>query len=56
MNAIQLDINPIWVRFNLFEPIAPGKYKSTTLTKDLQDGSREYLNGYAKDFFYLYAK
>ena len=56
VNAIQLDINPIWVRFNLFEPIAPGKYKSTTLTKDLQDGSREYLNGYAKDFFYLYAK
>ncbi len=56
VNAVQLDINPIWVRFNIFEPTVPGKYKSTTLTKDLQDGSREYLNGYAKDFFYLYAK
>jgi hypothetical protein len=56
VNAIQLDINPIWVRFNLFESIGQGKYASSTLTKDLQDGSKEYLNGYAKDFFYLYAK
>ena len=56
VNAIQLDINPIWVRFNLFNSIGNGKYSSTTLTKDLQDGSRQYLNGYEKDFFYLYAK
>ena len=56
VNAIQLDINPIWVRFNLFNSIGNGKYASTTLTKDLQDGSRQYLNGYEKDFFYLYAK
>lgn len=56
VNAIQLDINPIWVRFNIFDPIGPGKYSSTMLTKDLRDGSREYLNGYTKDFFYLYKK
>ncbi len=56
VNAIQLDINPIWVRFNIFEPTGFGKYTSTTLTKDLQDGSRQYLNGYEKDFFYLYEK
>lgn len=56
VSAIQLDINPIWVRFNIFDPIGQGKYNSTTLTKELQDGSKEYLNGYAKDFFYLYAK
>ena len=56
VNAIQLDINPIWVRFNIFEPTGQGKYSSTTLIKDLADGSREYLNGYAKDFFYLYKK
>lgn len=55
-NAIQLDINPIWVRFNIFDPISPGKYSSTTLIKDLHDGSREYLNGYNKDFFYIYKK
>lgn len=56
VNAIQLDINPIWVRFNLFEPTGAGKYSSTTLTKDLHDGSKEYLNGYEKDFFYVYKK
>lgn len=57
VNAIQLDINPIWVRFNIFEPTTElGKYDSATLIKDLADGSKEYLNGYAKDFFYLYKK
>ncbi len=58
VNAIQLDINPIWVRFNIFEPkdAGVGQYNSTTLTKDLQDGSKEYLNGYEKDFFYLYKR
>lgn len=56
VNAIQLDINPVWVRFNIFDSIGNGKYNSTTLTKQLQDGSRDYLNGYAKDFFYLYKK
>ena len=56
VNAIQLDINPFWVRFNIFRPTGPGTYKSITLTKDLKDGSKDYLNGYSKDFFYLYAK
>ncbi len=56
VNAIQLDINPIWVRFNIFEPNGFGKYISSTLTKDLQDGSKQYLNGYQKDFFYVYKK
>ncbi len=56
VNAIQLDINPTWVRFNLFESQGNGKYNSTTLTKELKDGSKQYLNGYEKDFFYLYQK
>lgn len=56
IDAIQLDINPSWVRFNIFESIGSGKYTSTTLTKELKDGSHEYLNGYEKDFFYLYQK
>lgn len=56
VNAIQLDINPSWVRFNIFEPQGFGKYGTTTLTKDLKDGSKGYLNGYEKDFFYLYQK
>lgn len=55
-NAIQLDINPFWVRFNIFEPNGSGGYKTTTLTKDLKDSSKEYLQGYSKDFFYVYKK
>ncbi|MGA3291603.1 MAG: phosphodiester glycosidase family protein [Candidatus Microgenomates bacterium] len=53
-NAIQLDINPFWVRFNIFDSEGDGKYKISTLTKDLKDGSKDYLNGYSKDFFYIY--
>lgn len=56
LNAIQLDINPTWVRFNIFEPLGGGKYNTSTLTKDLVDGSKQYLTGYTKDFFYLYKK
>ena len=56
VNAIQLDINPIWVRFNIFQPSSPGQYTSTTLTKDLADGAKQYLHGYQKDFFYVYKK
>ena len=56
VNGIQLDINPIWVRFNIFDPTGSGKYTSTTLIKDLQDGSKQYLGGYEKDFFYVYAR
>ena len=55
-NALQLDINPNWVRFNLFSYIGNGKYTSNPLTHDLKDGSPEYLNGNTKDFFYLYKK
>lgn len=55
-NAIQLDINPNWVRFNIFNTLGNGKYSSKPLTHDLKDGADAYLNGYAKDFFYLYKK
>lgn len=55
VEAIQLDINPFWVRFNIFEPKAGGGYTTSTLIKSLKDGSNGYLNGYEKDFFYVYA-
>jgi hypothetical protein len=55
-DAIQLDINPFWVRFNIFEPNGLGGYKTSTLTKDLRDGSKAYLTGYSKDFFYVYSR
>jgi hypothetical protein len=53
-NAIQLDINPYWVRFNIFDTNGQGGYTTSTLIKELQDGSKQYMNGYSKDFFYLY--
>jgi hypothetical protein len=56
VDAMQLDINPVWVRFNIFTPTGPGKYSSTTLTKGLTSGAAAYLSGYSKDFFYLYKK
>jgi hypothetical protein len=56
VNAIQLDINPNWVRFNIFSPLGNGRYDSTTLTRDLKSGAKEYLGGNNKDFFYLYKK
>ena len=56
VNAIQLDINPNWVRFNIFDTIGNGKYNSRPLTRDLKDGSSAYLNGYSKDFFYVSKK
>jgi len=56
VNAIQLDINPHWVRFNIFNSTGSGQYDSAPLNKDMQDGSKEYLNGYQKDFFYVYKK
>jgi hypothetical protein len=55
-NAIQLDINPHWVRFNIFSSTGSGQYDSAPLNKDTTDGSKEYLNGYQKDFFYVYKK
>jgi hypothetical protein len=54
INAMQLDINPNWVRFNIFDTLGNGQYKSSTLIKELRDGSQAYLHGYSKDFFYLY--
>lgn len=55
-NAIQLDINPFWVRFNIFEPNGTSGYSTSTLLKGLKDGSKAYLEGYSKDFFYVYKK
>lgn len=55
-DAIQLDINPNWVRFNIFNPLGNGKYDSKPLTRDLKNGATAYLTGYAKDFFYIYKK
>ena len=55
VNAMQLDINPFWVRFNIFNNYKNGNYTSYPIVKGLQDGASNYLHGYEKDFFYLTA-
>jgi hypothetical protein len=56
INAMQLDINPVWVRFILFNPLGNGLYKYYSLAKDMTNGGYQDLTGYQKDFFYLVRK
>ena len=56
VNAMQLDINPNWVRFNIFNHFSSGAYSSTPVMQGIRDGSQSYLHGYNKDFFYLTSK
>lgn len=54
VNAMQLDINPVWVRFVIFNPIGKGTYTYYPVAKNMVNGGYEYLHGYKKDFFYIY--
>lgn len=56
VTAMQLDINPFWVRFVLYQPDGSGGYTYESLVKAMQNGGSHYLNGYTKDFFYLTTK
>lgn len=56
VNAIQLDINPFWVRFSIFDYLGSGNYTSTALMKGVYNGAKQFLGGYEKDFFFLYKK
>ena len=56
VNAMQLDINPVWVRFVIFSPLGNGLYNYYPLTKDMTNGGYQDLTGYQKDFFYLVKK
>ena len=56
VNAMQLDINPYWVRFNVFNNYHNGVYSHFTIMNGVFDGAYHYLHGYQKDFFYLVKK
>jgi hypothetical protein len=56
VNAMQLDINPVWVRFVIFNSLGNGRYKYYPLTNDMANGGYQDLTGYQKDFFYLLEK
>ena len=53
---MQLDVNDFWVRFMVYQPNSSGGYSYTPLIKALANGGKQYLNGYEKDFFYVYKK
>ncbi len=56
VNAMQLDINPYWVRFILYNSSGNGTYSYQPLLKDMYNGGYAYLHGYNKDFFYIYKR
>ena len=56
VTAMQLDINPFWVRCFFYASQGNGKYTFTPLLKDMKTGGAAYLHGYEKDFFYVYGK
>lgn len=55
VNAIQLDINPPWVKFFVYNQLANGQYTATALDPSMI-GWQQYLKGNSKDFFYVYKK
>ena len=56
VEAMQLDINPYWVRYILYDSLGNGAYKYFPLLNDMQNGGYAYLHSYNKDFFYVYKK
>lgn len=56
INALQLDINPFWVRFFLYQASGNGNYTYFPLLQTMHAGGYQFLHGYNKDFFYIYKK
>ena len=53
VTAMQTDINPLWVRAFLYDQTQTGNYSITKLNPSMQGTGFEYLNGAARDFFYV---
>ena len=56
VQAIQLDINPNWVRYIVYNTDSNGGYLYHPLLKNMVNGGYNYLFGYNKDFFFVYKK
>ena len=57
VDAMQLDVNPSWVRFSVFNNFKHGAYASTTpLMGGMPNGAYSFLHGYKRDFFYVTEK
>ena len=53
MSAMQLDINPFWVRAFTYTRDPLGQLTATALNPAMQGTGTEYLYGHVRDFFYL---
>jgi len=53
VTALQLDINPYWVRAFTYAPSPSGGLAVTRLQGSMYGTGREYLQGSARDFFYV---
>jgi hypothetical protein len=56
VNALQLDINQLPVRFGVFQPNKTGGYSYQSLLNGMVNYEHEYLHGADKGFFYVTAK
>ena len=56
LDALQLDINPFWVRFIFYQTKGNGQYTYYPLLNSMKNGGYQYLHRYNKDFFYVYKK
>jgi len=53
VTALQLDINPFWVRAFTYGHDAAGQLVATSLNPGMHGTGMEYLTGDARDFFYI---
>lgn len=53
VTAMQLDINPYWVRAFTYQPTTNGLLSIARLDPAMQGDGTEYFNGASRDFFYL---
>ena len=53
VTALQLDINPFWVRAVTYGHDATGQLVATSLNPGMHGTGMEYLTGDARDFFYI---
>ena len=51
--AMQMDINPLWVRAFLYQRAASGAWVISKLHPGMQGTGTEYFTGSARDFFYI---
>ncbi len=53
VTAMQLDINPFWVRAVTYRRNAAGYLVATPLNPGMYGTGRAYVTGNARDFFYI---